>query len=154
MNITLKNAESVQKVFSGLSVPLQTKILKKALTILSKPILDSAKSKVWSHQKRDRLYRSLGQKASKRNGNQLLIIGARKGGRFRGYHAHLLENDTQQRSYITKKGVRHNTGKTRGIKFWSTSVDEGSNKAETEFTSYIFTAIEKEVNSLYRKSNK
>lgn len=154
MNIKLKNTEAVQKVFSGLSEPLQTKILKKALTILSKPILESAKSKIWSHQRKGRLYRSLGQKASKRNGNQLLIIGARKGGRFRGYHAHLLENDTQQRSYFTKKGVRHNTGKTRGIKFWSSSVEEGSNKAESEFTSYIIQSIEKEVNSLYRKANK
>jgi hypothetical protein len=46
MNIELNGAQAVQKVFSGLTEPLKTKILKKALMIMAKPIIDSAKSKV------------------------------------------------------------------------------------------------------------
>lgn len=83
-----------------------------------------------------------------------MILGARKKGKYRGSHAHFLENGTKQRSYITKNGVKHNTGRTRGIKYWSTSVEEGSRKSENDFKSYIVTALEKEVNALYRKVGK
>lgn len=46
MQLDLKNVEQIQRVLKGLSEPLKTKILKKALTLISKPILESAKAKV------------------------------------------------------------------------------------------------------------
>ena len=110
--IKLNGTEAIQRVLTGLEQPLKTKILKKALALMAKPIIESAKSKVWSHQRKGRLYRSLGTKATTFNGSPILILGARKTGRYRGSHAHFLENGTKQRSYITKTGVRKNTGKS------------------------------------------
>jgi hypothetical protein len=122
--------------------------------IMAKPIIDSAKSKVWTHQRKGRLYRSLGTQAKTVNSVPLVILGAKKTGKFKGSHAHFLENGTEPRSYITKNGVRKNTGRVKGINFWSRSVDEGSSKSENDFYSYIVVAMEKEVNSIYRKSKK
>jgi hypothetical protein len=39
-----------------------------------------------------------------------VIVGARKGGGYKGYAGHLLDKGTKLRSYTTKNGVKHNTG--------------------------------------------
>nr|WP_319571425.1 hypothetical protein [uncultured Draconibacterium sp.] len=44
--IKLNGTEAIQRVLTGLEQPLKTKILKKALALMAKPIIESAKSKV------------------------------------------------------------------------------------------------------------
>lgn len=154
MDIKINNAEQVKNMLLGLSNTLKNKILKNALQLIAKPILQSAESKVWSHQRTGRLYRSLGQKAIKAGEGIIIKLGANKTGKFRGSHAHFLENGTIQRSYITKKGVLHKTGRVSGINYWSSSIEENSGKSESEFATYIIQSFEKEVDSLVRKSNK
>ncbi|MFY9150936.1 MAG: hypothetical protein WAO52_02900 [Prolixibacteraceae bacterium] len=111
------NAEQIKSVLSGLTPALKNKILKSALQLISKPILLSAENKVWLHQRTGRLYRSLGQRATIINDEVAILLGANKSGRFKGSHAHFLENGTKERSYITKTGKLHKTGKTKGINY-------------------------------------
>lgn len=150
METKVNGAEVLQNVFKNLSPAIKDRVLIKALQKISKPIIQAAESKIWNHQRTGRLYRSLGEKVEK---SKLLIkIGAKKTGRFKGSHAHLLENDTKERSYITKKNkVVHRTGKTKGIKYWSTSITETYEGKEGEFKNYIVESLEKEVNRITKK---
>jgi len=81
----------------------------------------------------------------------MLILGAKKTGKYRGSHAHFLENGTVQRYYITKTGKRHNTGKTTGISYWTSSI-ESTDKSAGEFQNYIIQSIGKEVDRLNKKA--
>ena len=150
MEIKLVNAEQLQNLLTGIDEALRAKILKKALRLVAAPIIKSAESKVWNHQRTGRLYRSLGIKPTKTG----YILGARKTGKFKGSHAHFLENGTAERKYITKKGKVHRTGRVKGIYYWSSSIEETSNKSEQEFQSYIIKSLSSEINSLSRKAAK
>lgn len=154
MDLKINGVEQLKTVLSGLDKNLKSKILKNALQLLAKPILQSAESKVWIHQRTGRLYRSLGQKATTISGNIAILLGAKKTGKFKGSHAHFLENGTKERSYITKRGVTHKTGKSKGIYFWSQSIEETSKQSENQFSTYIVKSLEKEVDSLSRKASK
>lgn len=154
MNLQINNTENLKSILTGLTPALKTKILKNALQLISKPIIQSAENKVWAHQKTGRLYRALGQKIVKSGDSVMILIGANKTGRFRGSHAHFLENGSKQRSYITKSGVTHKTGKVAGINYWSSSIEETSKDSENKFQTYIIQSLEKEITSLTRKSKK
>lgn len=138
----------MQAVLAGLDNALRKKILKKALQLLAKPILRSAKQKVLAHKRTGKLFRSLAQKAVNVNGETALIIGARKRGRNSGSHAHLLENGTAQRSYITSTGRRHRTGKTTGIRYWTSSIEESNRTSQNDLSTYLITALNNEVRTL------
>jgi hypothetical protein len=82
-------------------------ILISAFRKSTKPALEAVKANV--HVKSGNLKRSIGLLVLR---NEVgVILGARMRGGFKGYHGHLVESGTNARHYMTKNGVRHNTGR-------------------------------------------
>lgn len=151
MNLNILGTDDLKNLLSKLSPNIRDKILIKALQKISKPIINSAKTGVIGNQVTGRLYRSLGEVVNKKT--LQITLGARKTGKYKGWHAHLLENGTTERQYITKKGNVHKTGKVKGIKFWESAITQNENKTQ-ELGEYIIQSLEKEVDRMYKKVNK
>lgn len=151
MELIINGVEELQRVLTNLSPALKDKILIKALQKISKPIINDAQTLIWSHQRTGRLFRSIGEKIDKKNNR--IILGARRGGKFKGFHAHLLEEGTEQRQYKTKKGTVKKTGKIIGVHYWQTAIDKNQNKTQ-DLGQYIFESLENEIDRIYKKSLK
>lgn len=151
MSVDIKGVEALKQGLRNLDSKLRKTILMKSFNKAAKPIIESAKNKIWMHQITGRVFRSLGTKAAKLKDLPMLLLGARTFGRFKGSYAHLLENGTVNRYYTTKNGIRKSTGKTRGIKFWENSINENQQTLQENLPNFIVLELEKEVNRIVKK---
>jgi hypothetical protein len=66
-----------------------------------------------------------------------VIIGARKGKGYKGWHGHLVEEGTVDRQYITKRGNIHKTGKMNASEpyaFWLRKAVQSTEQQSLEIT--------------------
>ena len=156
MSVTVKiqGVEAIQQLLVGLDESLKHRILIRALNRTAKPILSAAEKNVWTAQRSGRLYRSLGIKQTKIRGYAIpmITIGARTGGKFKGYHAHWIEDGTKQRFRKTKSGKKVSTGSVSGLRFWSRALESNSSTIDREMQQNIIRGIQLEVNRMSRKS--
>jgi hypothetical protein len=150
MKIIVIDKNKLSDILGNLSENVKNLILEKTLKKTGGEIIKKAEDKVWNHQRTGKLYRSIGMIVEKVNNDKQIVIGARTKGQFKGYHAHLLEDGTKERSYITKKGNRKSVGKVKGIKFWFKTFEENDNL----YIQNLQNNIIKEMEKLLKKYNK
>jgi hypothetical protein len=103
---------ALKRTLDNMAFKDKRRILIPALKRASKPTLEMiiARTPVG---KTGNLKKSIGQITV---GNEMaIIIGARIKG-YKGYHGHLVNDATVDRHYITKNGMKHNTGKMSVLK--------------------------------------
>jgi hypothetical protein len=107
-HIVSADAENLEKVFKDLQFKEQRSIMISAFRKATKQTVARTKSNIYHNVTRN-LYRSIGV-LTVRN-EAAIIVGARKRGAFKGWHGHLVEDGTKERSYRTKLGNIHRTGR-------------------------------------------
>jgi len=104
------DAERLEKVFRDLQYKQQRSIIISALRKATKQTLTQAKANI-VHSVTGNLRRSIGLLVMRNE--PAVIVGARKRGSFIGHHGHLVEDGTVERSYTTKLGNVHRTGRMK-----------------------------------------
>lgn len=111
LTVNTEQIAALRDFFDGLSAADQRKIFLAAFRRASKPMVDEAKATV--PRRTGNLQRSIGTIAL--SGEAALLMGARKGGGYKGWHGHLIENGTVERFRKKKKNAP--TGKVIGTAF-------------------------------------
>jgi hypothetical protein len=136
--------DELVKLFEEMDRDNQTNILNQSFREASKLIISEAQSNLRGNYKH--VSNSLG--VIMRKNIQTLEVGAMKnrGGNL----AHIANAGTKERSYKTKNGNTHRTGRIIGSYFWDNAVETtGSDVEET-----IFKDIKDRFNKLIQKNNK
>jgi hypothetical protein len=114
----------LDELFNDLRNSQKKSVLISAFRKASKPLVVTTKNNLRARTKTKAtspLSKSIGVKAHR--SLPILQIGARKGGRFGGFHAHLLESGTNERFYAHKgTGNVHKTGRIRATNFFADAV--------------------------------
>jgi hypothetical protein len=83
-----------------------------------------------------------------------LLVGTRKGGGYKGWHGHLLENGTQERFRRTKAGKQVPTGKVRATHFFEEAYEGKDKDIEVAVQREFYIAIDNTIVRINRKLNK
>lgn len=90
--VGLKDVERSMKALAGF--PEQKQLIQSASRKAARIYINAAKANI--PRKTGELRRSMGTKNSRRSSS--VIVGPRRGGRFKGYHAHLFEDGFTHKS--------------------------------------------------------
>jgi HK97 gp10 family phage protein len=106
--VTTYGFDGLEKTFNNFQYKDKRNIFINAFRKATKPTVEAAKSNA-PRGRTGNLRKSLGIVPMQDNIG--VFVGARVIGGYRGFHSHLVENGTTKRFYVTKRGVRHETGK-------------------------------------------
>jgi HK97 gp10 family phage protein len=110
IHIDARNIEELEEFFDDQSTHDQRGFYIKSYRRAVKPLVAAAKA--GAPKQRGKLAQSIGTMDAK---NEIaILVGAM---RPKGAHGHLVENGTVERSYITKRGNTHRTGKMPAFGF-------------------------------------
>lgn len=105
--ITSPDMLRLEKTFQDLAYSEKRSVLISAFRKATKPTVEAIRSN--APRKSGNLKRSIGILTAR---NEIaVIVAARRNRGFKGAHGHLVEFGTKERSYITKKGNEHRTGR-------------------------------------------
>ncbi|WP_306642595.1 HK97-gp10 family putative phage morphogenesis protein [Sanyastnella coralliicola] len=108
IDMKLEGAEQIQKLLQELPPALKKSVLISAQKKAAKPVVQQMIRNLDSSTKSrsGNLKKSIGTKTLKDRGRETTstITGPRVGGRFKGYHAHLIEHGTSAGERTSKKG--------------------------------------------------
>jgi HK97 gp10 family phage protein len=100
--------DGLEETFKNFQYKDKRNIFMNAFRKATKPTIEAARSNAPSG-KTGNLKKSMGMVPMQDNIG--VWVGSRVIGGYRGFHAHLVENGTVKRFYVTKNGKRHETGK-------------------------------------------
>jgi len=151
LDVNLTGGKNLDKLLDALPVQLERRIVGGALNASAKPIIKSAKGKI--HKFTGNLAKSLGSVNVKtgegaKASEVKVRIGARRGGKFKGFHAHLLEFGTKER-IVKKTGKRVGRGPKKP--FLGPALREQANKQRKILTREIALRTHKEAKKLAAK---
>lgn len=112
ISIDSSQIDVLKDFFAGLSTADQRKIFLTAFRKAAKPIIADAKAS--APRKTGNLIRSIGTVGVPNEA--AILVGAKKGGGYKGWHGHLVENGTVER--FRRKLNNAPTGKVIGTKFF------------------------------------
>jgi hypothetical protein len=110
MNVQLKGFKEVQELLRGLgSEAITRKVLLSAERDALKPVVSDMKTNLAgaTEQKTGNLASSIGVKAlrGKSKASTTSLAGMRTGGKFKGYHGHIIDQGTVERKYKTRRKI-------------------------------------------------
>jgi len=132
------------KLFEELNLDAQTKILSNSFRAASKIIISEAQNNLRGNYKH--VSNSFGVIMNKNI--QTLEVGSMK--KLGGNLSHIANSGTKERSYKTKNGALHRTGRVIGSYFWDNAVE--STASDVEET--IYKDIKDRFDKLIQKNNK
>lgn len=115
IEITSPDMIRLSKVFQKLAYEDQREVLLDAFEKATRPTVMAVKANAPVRSGgTGNLRKSIGLLVAK---NEIaVIIAARRNKGYKGWHAHLVEFGTRQRSYVTKNGNEHRTGRMDYLK--------------------------------------
>jgi len=130
IEITAPDMLRLEKMFQKLEYNDQRSVLISAFRKATRPTVDAVRSN--APRKTGNLKRSIGILTAR---NEIaVILAARRNSGFKGWHGHLVEFGTRERSYTTKKGNVHRTGRMDYAKsyggFFTRGVDSTSSEVQ------------------------
>ena len=157
LDVKSPDLEKLERVFKDMDWKKQKKVVRAAFRKALKPTLSQAKKSV-PKGKTKNLYNSLGLLFQE--DLYKVVLGARIRGQHRGFHAHLVESGTKDRSYVAKKTVHFRrkdttqwfsikegsvvvTGRTKPTRFLWMSVRMTENNTSRILGDEFFKSIEK-----------
>lgn len=144
VSIDTSQIQVLEDFFEGLSNLDQRRIFLASFRKAARPLVSAAKSN--SPVNTGNLSRSFGTLAVP--GEIAIIVGAKKGGGYKGWHAHLVENGTVARFRKTKGNAP--TGRIRGTHFF----EEAFNQTQQEMYSTIEQDWLEEIDKFIIKTNR
>lgn len=112
LQIDTSQLDALRDFFEGLTAVDQRKIFLAAFRKAAKPLVADAKATV--PRRTGNLANSIGTMGV--SGEAALLVGAKKGGGYRGWHGHLIENGTVDR--FRKRKNNAPTGRVTGTRFF------------------------------------
>lgn len=137
IKIVLTGVPELDELYVKLKRGAQKSVSISAFRKASKPIINTAKSNLPS-QYRD-IKKSLGVKPDRYR--PILTMGARRYGNFKGHLAHIVNDGTDDRRYISKRKFIHKTGKIIGSNFWDSAVNTNKSTVEKTIVKYIIESF-------------
>ena len=128
-------------LFNEMDGSLQNKILRKSFKKAAKIIIDEAKGNLGGRY--TNVSKSL--TASYKADIQTMNVGASK--KKGGYMAHWADSGTKERSYETKNGILHQTGRVTGTGFWTNAI----RSSEGNVVETIYKDIKNEFDKILQK---
>jgi hypothetical protein len=147
----LSNVQHLQEFFDELSVVDQRKIFIEAFKKATVGLVQEVKSTI-PQGKTKNLLRSVGQLAIPRD--VALLVGTRKGGGYKGWHGHLVENGTVERFRKTKKGDLVPTGRVIGTHFFEQAYEGKEEPIADEVQKQFYIAIDNAIVRINKKLSK
>jgi hypothetical protein len=141
----------LQGFFDELSVVDQRKIFMDAFKRATTGLVEEVKGSV-PQGKTKNLLRSVGQLPIPQD--VALLVGTRKGGGYKGWHGHLLENGTEERFRKTKTGKSVPTGRIIGIHFFEEAYTGKEESIADEVQKQFYIAIDNAIVRINKKLNK
>ena len=135
--------DELVKMFEDMDREIQTNILQTSFKKASLLIISEAQNNLKGTYK----HVSAAIGASMDKSTQTLNVGSIK--RKGGYLAHIVNSGTKERSYKSKKGKMHRTGKIIGNNFW----DDALASTESSVEETIYNDIVDKFNKLIQKRN-
>jgi len=123
--LTTTGIRELDQLFTTLRSGQQRAVMLSNFRKASKPLIKQTRVNYkTSHSTTSKsgTYKSIGSSARRRSA--ALRVGARVAGRYKGYHAHILDQGTKERFRTTKSGRRVSTGKITGSKFFTKAVTQ------------------------------
>lgn len=155
--VEIFGVKELDEFFQELSRADQRKIIMNSFRTGSKPLVTTArallKSKLKTRSKTNNLSKSIGFVAGRSRGKSVFVtakVGARKFGRHRGFHGHLYDAGTAQRS--TKRGFSR--GEMPASGFFTNALQQTESSMVNLSQNDYMQALEKLINSKLRRQKK
>lgn len=142
--MSIFGTEDLVKLFEDMGLENQNKILSSSFKKGAKLIISAAKSNLGGSYKK--VSASLSDQMVKEY--QMLTVGTNK--RKGGYLGHIVNSGTKERSYTTKNGDKHKTGRIIANHFFDNAVTS----TESAVQDLIYKDILDRFNKLIQKRNK
>lgn len=149
IKLEIVNNKELTDLFAELTSKNQQKVILDAFRISSKLILDEAKSNFQSKKKN----------TSKTDYKEILKsfktepmkskLGLKVGVKY--YKAHWINWGTEDRSYFTKSGVEHKTGKIERTDFFNDAVESKKEEASKMINDNIIISMERMIKKYNKK---
>jgi hypothetical protein len=138
MEVTIKTDQIkvLEDFFQGLSTVDQRKIFISAYRKASKPIIAAAVAGAPSRS--GRLKKSFGTIEIPKD--IAILVGAKKGGKYKGWHGHLVENGTVARFRKSKKNA--STGRVIGLHYFEQAFNQTEGQAYAAIEQEWYQAID------------
>lgn len=147
IEITAPDMLRLEKTFQKLQYSDQRSVLLSAFRKATRPSVNAVRSNV--SVKTGNLKRSIGILTAR---NEIaVVLAARRNSGFKGWHGHLVEFGTRERSYTTKKGNQHRTGRMDYGKSYGGYFTRGIESTRTEVQNILADEWYKSVERFMRK---
>lgn len=157
VKINLFGVDELNRFFERLAKSDQRRVFLDAFRIGSKPLIKTSRQNLKARTDKKgsgELSRSMGFVNTTRGRHTNFIsakVGARRGGRFRGYHGHLKDAGTAERT--TRQGFSR--GSARASRFFTDAKTATEPQLITETQNNVLTALDKLINkTLPKRLNK
>jgi len=140
IDIEIFGIKELDELFNELQRSSKRSIFISAFRKAAKPIIQSAKSNLSGSQFK-KIRKSLGVKPERYK--PILKMGARRWGNFKGNLAHIFNDSTKERRYISVRKFVHKTGRIKGNSFWDRSIDSNKDKVENTIEHQVFESFER-----------
>lgn len=172
VQVSLTGSKGINDVIKALPPALNRRVLLGAQRIAMRPIVKAMKKNLAAQAAEDsgNLMKSIGTKAFKKGGGNSAasITGPRIGGKFKGYHAHLVEKGTKPGLRTAKKGafvLKRGDGSLVSVKqinhpgtkakpFAAPAIKTHKAKAIAEFDRALGESVDRVMKSTIRKAGK
>ena len=134
--------KELDQLFTTLRSSQQRAVMLSNFRKAAKPLIKQTRSNYKSKHSatsKSGTYKSIGSSARRQNIN--LRVGARVAGRFKGYHAHILDQGTKERFRTTKSGKRVSTGRIVGSKFFTNAVNTSQPQIERSIKDEFYNTL-------------
>ena len=149
--------KELDKFFQDLRTADQRRIFLDSFRMASKPLIATTKAAVKSRRKtrpgNNNLFKSIGFVPLRSRGKTTFFsakIGARRFGRYKGYHGHMFDAGTVKRK--TDKG--YNRGKMKPTHFFTDSVASHEKQLMNDSSGMILQALEKFIARKLKRVNR
>ena len=151
--VVVRGADELNELIKNFKASQKRSIWISTFRRASKPLVKRMKANVKSkHRNSGNLYKAHGNSPSR--SKMSLKVGSRYSGKNKGYQAHLLNSGTKDRSYVTKSGKRHKTGRVKASKYFDTAVDSQLRVVEKNVANEFKISIEKLIDRAEKKARK
>ena len=152
--IKLFGIKELDRFFEEMKRADQKRLILAAFRIGAKPLISTSRrllrSKMKTRSNTRNLEKSIGFVPGRASGKSVFItakVGARKFGNFRGYHGHLMDAGTGNRT--TKAGL--NRGRMAPNRFFTDAFNQTENQMVAESQKNIILAMEKLITKKLKK---
>lgn len=142
--------EKLEAFFRSMRRSEKYQLVMQAYEQATEPLIAESKGELVRKLKRRsrtlNLYNSLGFVPGKKNGNSNYVeakVGARRYGKYKGYHGHLIDAGTATRQ--TRKGF--NRGRMPATNFFTNAVTNTEQKVTTELREQMIANLQKLIES-------